>query len=493
MSTSSTRLEHEFPNRSKDYIEKIVQLELALPKIEAIMLGRIVQSYLENVEKQTAIALLSDSNFHDRIQSVFNPHLIQLLDNIRLIKLIINRFLLAVPLVKGEINYFDLLMLEIVRLKQPTIFEAIFHHREYFSYRNAINWALNGADRQRTEDFFNAVFSKADESDKEAILSLLGAVFNSVHCYHKKENIIWDTKHDEKYRAMKSAAHPYYFPRYFYLAVQQGVFPDVAWDTFITDINTLPENEVGNLINVLLEEMRRTDQAQQWLDRMRTSVRSIEQNRIPIVLSTIVSRSNEFTDSTAGFFEFSEYRLLLFLVIDLLEQVTPAEVEDLVIHMIQESPDVEFIRELFMWFDPAIANAEQVELKFKVSDFDNLKRIAAARLRAAYIEDRRNILEESHHFGGLYALNYFLSSEECKSYIENLILRNALNALLLLKSLVSKGHSTNGIQTTEFRILNYSTIESFVAPEDLYQILSRLEPARFTNDDLWAIEACTLA
>jgi hypothetical protein len=129
-----------------------------------------------------------------------------LLRNIRLIKLLINRHLLAVPAVRGEVNYYDLLILEIVRLRCPEIYEAICLNLERFTYLNSINWAFPGTDTNPVAQFYDGLVADPNGENKQAVLSLLSSVFFSVKCYHERSNMIQDDSRDSYYREQKSAS-----------------------------------------------------------------------------------------------------------------------------------------------------------------------------------------------------------------------------------------------------------------------------------------------
>lgn len=485
------QLDKELDSKAKDYIDKIVQLELPLPKVEPMVLGRVFSQYLGETEQQLNIVLLQDQDFVDRLRSVFNPHILFLLNNIRLIKLFINRYLLVVPAVRGEVNYFDLLVLEIVRLKYPQIYEAIYRHPEYFTYRNNINWAFPRDEGQKVAQFFEGLVATLDTENREAILSLLGSVFNSVSCYHRRRNIIWDDSHDSIYRERQSAAHPYYFPRYFYLAVQQDAFPDVAWNNLLAQINTATEGQMKQLIDTTIEELLHVNAVGQWLARMRLSVPKINRKQIPALLSAITDRAKDFSDERAGFFELGDYRLMNFLVVDLLERLEPEQVEEVAIKLIESCPDVEFLRDLMYWLDPEWAEGEHAEPRFAQVDFHRLKQLASDRLRKTYIEDGQNILTESHHHGGLYALKYFLEPAEYRPYTQRLLEQDGRNALLLLNALTSRGHWSSGIKADTYRILDYQMAKSFVDSQRILTIAESFNPISEMSeeDEAWAVNA----
>ena len=479
------QLKEQLGSKGKDYVDKIVQLELPLPKVEPVVLGGIFTEYLRDADRQLGLSLWQDEDFLRCLNRVLNPHILQLLNSVRLVKLLINRYLLAVPPVKGEVNYFDLLVLEIIRLRYLVIYEKIFKNPERFSYQNSVNWVFPQDQDKDEAKFYEELVNGLDPQDREPVLTLLGAVFNSVRLWHTRQNVVYDFRHDVLYRERKSAAHPHYFPRYFHYDVQHGVIPDVLWDDHIKHINTEPEDDVAQMIDRMITEWVSVGSIGTWLARMRLSVRRIEPGKIPIFLSVLSKRSVELSTNKMSPFSASDYQLLFFLMVDLLERLVPKCMEDTMLRLIDTCPDLDLLRHLLRELE-----SEHDERQKDGFDYSKLKQKAGDRLRQAYLNADRNILLESHRYGGLLALIDWLAPSEFKPYTKKLLAEEKLNAVRLLSALTTYGqqHGMDGVRS--YRILQYPTVKSLVDPGELLRAVKDVElDSELSEDQVWALDA----
>jgi hypothetical protein len=145
--------------------------------------------------------------------------------------------------------------------------------------------------------------------------------------------------------------------------------------------------------------------------------------------------------------------------------------------------------ELMYWFDPEGAEGERAEPRFAEVDFQKLKQCFSDRLRKTYIEDDQNILTESHHYGGLYALRDFLEPAEYRNYMRRLLEQDSRNALLLLSALTSRDQWVSGIKGGTQRVLDYPTAKSFVAPQQILAMAESFKPSELSEDEAWAVSA----
>ncbi len=157
---------------------------------------------------------------------------------------------------------------------------------------------------------------------------------------------------DSRHLEQKSAAHPYYFPRYFYLAVQQGAFSDVEWDNFIAKINTSTEHERRVLVQSAIEEHLRHDSVEKWISRLRLSIPKIEHDRIPDLALVVAEKAPELSNERPLLLGWPDFRYASLLVAELFRQLDAGEAEKACRELVDRCPDIEFLHYVMYWLEP---------------------------------------------------------------------------------------------------------------------------------------------
>ncbi|WP_159454425.1 KAP family P-loop NTPase fold protein [Chitinophaga ginsengisegetis] len=122
----------------QDYLDKIFQLEIPLPKREG---GDLINALQEHLKTTISTAhyevfqnTLIPTGFHNKYQKAYSRVLRQGRDVIRFI----NGFKIIYRLIGEEVDFESLLVLELIKFRFPTIYELIYSHSDHFLYENPI-------------------------------------------------------------------------------------------------------------------------------------------------------------------------------------------------------------------------------------------------------------------------------------------------------------------------------------------------------------------
>lgn len=466
-SSSSTK------NYAREYINKIVNLSFALPKLDPQLLSKnALQKYLKDIEGDLRIPLLQDAEFSERFEHA-GSYIITLLSNVRLVKLFLNQYWHTLPQVIGEVNYFDLFVIELIHLMFPWIYQEIYDHPSHFTPQidpSIASVVLENDDA--TKVTFDSLLQKVDNDNKnKAINYLLGAIFPLFRTYERKSlsnPISPDYLSDFQHRSIADA---YHFPRYFIHAVQQGTLSNVEWEHFIEQVNgTLSADQVDELISqsatkIVLENIPLED----WLQRLRASVPRIELSQVEPLILSIVKNSYHWQQELKN--AIIPYALIAFLISDLLDHHLHSSSsnridQSLIKKIVASAPDITLIQTIYV----GIINQEghksfeqyrnHSNYKPIMAFAEKLKHFAAMRLKEEYIKSNRDIFQDNHTYKGIYALRTFLEPDECRIYIRNMINNNHSNAIDLIEVLLGDAG------------LNYKTLRELAEPELLFRILN---------------------
>lgn len=119
----ATALDSEYSKGGYDYLEKIIQLPLRLPKARP---EAVKQFTLASVEKslKSQQTILKENEL-DRFSDSFSKYLLNYIDNPRFASRYSNSVFFHVPLLEGNVNMVDLLLIEGVKVLFPNLYTFI--------------------------------------------------------------------------------------------------------------------------------------------------------------------------------------------------------------------------------------------------------------------------------------------------------------------------------------------------------------------------------
>jgi hypothetical protein len=227
------------------FLEKIVQLPLRLPAVDTVSLRRIVSDELTHVLVESGVSLSADELqiFGRRFVDGLEP----CLTTVRQAKRYANAVRFALPLLRGEVNTVDLLLLEGIRCfypglhdllrEQPGLFLDSVENEERDSRRTEVEKAFRGA----LADFSPL----AQKAARDLVIQLfprlkgvLGNSFFTPDLYDK-----WDRE--------KRLCSPDYFPKFFRYGVQPGDVSDEAVEGFLKSLAGLSSCTVAEHLRAL--------------------------------------------------------------------------------------------------------------------------------------------------------------------------------------------------------------------------------------------------
>jgi hypothetical protein len=193
------------------FIEKIVQVPLRLPRADQIQLRRLTFDGIQAALDECGIQLSQDA------VNVFSRYFIDCFDDVlttpRHAKLYGNSVLFALPLLKGEVDMADLLLLEAIRVFYPRLHEVIARNEALFA----------GSSRnERTPEGTDPVDALVDKALEEHPASLRSRVRSRLlgHLFPRVGSMTYGSEWEVRWANEQRACSSQYFSRYF----SYGVF-----------------------------------------------------------------------------------------------------------------------------------------------------------------------------------------------------------------------------------------------------------------------------
>lgn len=236
----------------RNFLEKIIQVPLKIPVAQPSALKKLCFELVDQAISE------SDTNLSEedakRFISAFSEHLMPRLKTPRLAIRYGNALLFSLPLLKGEANQVDLMLIEAVRIFFPDHYEFIKKYPGYFitAYINRVSFGTEEVDNKKKElfDHFEKLSSGLTTREQNSVKYVLIELFPRLN-----EAFNNTSSHDieTKLKNNRRIGSPEYFNRYFTYCVLKGEISDVSFDLFINNLEskdiTKSIEELKNLIS----------------------------------------------------------------------------------------------------------------------------------------------------------------------------------------------------------------------------------------------------
>lgn len=218
----------------RSFLEKIIQVPLHLPPPDEIALRTVTFEGIEAAITASRIKLSQEQFdiFAHRFVAGIEPRL----HTPRHAKLYVNALMFALPLLKGEANPIDLMLVEGIRVFYPKLFIVIRDNPEYF-LRGAGdgNHQQTAALKERIKSVIDDALNDTGVQDKdqvrhhllEGLFPRLGDVFGNMNYGHDWEN---------EWAREQRVCSGQYFKRYFTYGVPPGDVSDVEVRTLVEQL-----------------------------------------------------------------------------------------------------------------------------------------------------------------------------------------------------------------------------------------------------------------
>lgn len=226
----SRALSPVFPNGGETYLEKIIQLPLTLPKAQSYALYRFIWTTTKRHLESNDIKLNDDDL--ERFRDTFNQYLLPYIDNPRFAIRYANTISFSLPMLKGEVNIVDLLLIEAIKVLLPDLY-SFMREQSGLLVRNfsvEIGASKKEKDEERKEIialFINGISEHKKRAYKN-LLSLMFPLLSKQHHSSLTDNQVW-----RDYYQNKMICSAKYVERYFTYAVIKGDLSDIVFDEVI--------------------------------------------------------------------------------------------------------------------------------------------------------------------------------------------------------------------------------------------------------------------
>ncbi|MFI8730411.1 P-loop NTPase fold protein [Stutzerimonas kunmingensis] len=225
------------------FLEKIIQVPLHLPPADRMTLRQITFEGVDHALNQAGIVLGQPQA--DVFSRCFVDGLEPKLETPRIAKLYTNALMFALPLVKGEVNIAEFMLIEGVRVLYPKLYAAIRDNPDLF-LKGEPRQALRGLEQPPSplsRLIESGMPASAPEEREQVRQRLLKPLFPRVG------NSTYGGEWEEKWAGEQSICSARYFKRYFVYGVPEGDIADCHLAALTEALVTANPDEQRNLLS----------------------------------------------------------------------------------------------------------------------------------------------------------------------------------------------------------------------------------------------------
>jgi predicted KAP-like P-loop ATPase len=218
-----------------NFLEKIIQIPIKLPLAQSTALKNYCFKLVEQAINSSQISL-SEEEGQEFVRKFTSNYLIRL-STPRLAVRYGNTLSFSLPLLKGEVNYVDLLLIEAIRVFYSELYDFIRYQPNYFigKYDDIYSRNTENEKIKKFKELFDSATKNYSPDEKANAQGVINDLFpNTDKVWGNSWS--WGSGTDESRYNQKRISTSQYFNRYFSYTVIEGDISDVAFDSLLNEI-----------------------------------------------------------------------------------------------------------------------------------------------------------------------------------------------------------------------------------------------------------------
>jgi len=469
----------------RNFLEKIVQVPINLPSIEPQELRNFCFSAIDSVLTHCEIQLTNEE-VQQFIVS-FTRGLEIRLETPRMAVRYANILMFSLPLVKGEVNIVDFLIIEAIRVFYPRAYDLIRKNKEIFIGKGLVNLSNSQTEINSYRNKVDQAYIGLEQKECEALKGLLSSLFPRVQTIYGNTNYL--SEWDKTWSMDKRIASDNYFSRYFLYSVPPGDVSDKDIDDLLVSLESISVQDLIDLLSSLINSENSGDMVQK-LNLYAERIPPKESIKLAIVLSLFGDRFPNPQQLYSFDTPFARSAMLIARLIENLE--TEKERVELAKTILETGKPISFSAEIIRWLR---TDQSRYPNSISESDKEKLSKILAERISKQVSDEGLALFDEfPEHAPWLFMLiSKYKSKDEANQLLMKYIDEDSANIYKVLLSYVPTAYPMMGSglpHKSDLSRENYISIANSFDPSIIYSKLESIygdelnseEYPRFTDD-----------
>lgn len=347
------------PEAGRSFLEKIIQVPLDLPYVDAETLGRFAFECIEEALRVSGIALTEDQGRQFGIR--FVQGLKCRVKTPRMCKRYGNALSFALPILKGEVNVVDHMLIEGVRVFYPRLYEVLRGNKDVVLAEGRQWRGRKETGHQRLKELVQASLAGATAEETDAAQVLMRSLFPVVGDLFGGRG--YDSRHwREQWAAEKRVASEEYFDRYFRYAVPESDVPDQAVVDLLASLAAATVEDVAGRLRELAQRYNQ----KALISKLRLAENSLSPDEAVRLAAALARTGSVFARPELLFSATTPFSQAAILAARLLRSVADrGRRNQEAVRLLAEADALGFALELNRWMKPQKGEADYDEADAK--------------------------------------------------------------------------------------------------------------------------------
>lgn len=412
------------PEAGASFLEKIIQVPLQLPKAPRMVLRQFTLDGISRVLDDNKVQLSEDEV--RRFVHAFDGQVLDRIDTPRSSKRYVNAVEFAIPLLLGEANVVDILLVEALRSFYPKLHGIIRKDRELVlqEFHAAYGGARDRSWNEQAQRILEPGFEGLKEDQVGKAKSLIKNLFPRLNEVYG--GISYGAAWVSEWTNEKRAASPAYFDRYF----SYGVPVDDVADSDIMSICQAAARESVQVVARLRVLLRGREE--KVLDKIWEHEARLAPDAAHGLMRVIATIGPELPDPMGSFgFWGNPFEKAAVIVVKLLARLQPPSRMEAA-RVLMQTTELPFAMSCVSWLRPSKETPEE-ERTVSEPETDELLHILATRVPAAAENAPLFVSFPKHFISILYLWKREGGLEAAKQHVQRALDEDNENALALLR------------------------------------------------------------
>jgi len=402
----------------KSFLEKIIQVPLSLPPATRHARRALA---IEGLDAALALAnyKLSEDEAR-RLGEIFDKGFLNRMTTPRIAKRFGNALTFALPILVGETDIVDLILIEGIRIFYPELYTAIRENADAFSpgAMDPVSWIRNTDTKALTEAVIKEALKDYSDEDRKSASIVVQALFPRTGAIGLFRAGAYSPDLVEGRSTEKRIAAKEYFPRYFNYGVPADDISDQDVERFLSRIP-------GPAVETLVEEFKQLssdNRAHVLVEKLRNKEDALQPQTAAILALVVASSGNTlpYNHPTDRFFGLGTISQASALIRHLLHRIDDQSArESLAIELAQRIEPLPFAYDYSSWMremKKTQYSDERVSVVSEVTE-QRIKEIVAERI-AAFAEVEPIERKYPHDAQQMYQLWAFANKQSLRDHLQ---------------------------------------------------------------------------